>query len=807
MDHNIFTFLCGFALLVLFAWYVFSDADRAKRIVGTVLVIGLVAFCLELVWPPFDKRGPDGKVLVDKDGKVLYPGKIPLGLDLRGGTSFVIQLIPAETPGGEKKITTDMVVQAIEAIRKRIDRLGVSEPIMTPQGEDRILVQIPGLDAARIAEAREQLRKVAKLEFRLVHPRTDAILRGGEQLPAEFMVAKEKITRGKTIIDSDIVVHRKADLTGQEVNRAAAPYGTQGWEVLLGFTSKGAEQFGNLTSQHVGERFAIMLDGEVISAPVIKVPITDGNAVITGNFQEAEARGLASALQNPLQTPVKLLEERSVSSSLGEDSIKSGIAAGIGGLALVLVFVVVYYRFAGLVAVIALVANIIVLAGVMAAFGFVLTLPGIAGVILTIGLAVDANVLIYERLREEMEAGKSLSAAINSAYDKAFSVIFDANATTLITAAILFWRATGPVKGFSVALIIGVIASVFSAMVVTRVIFAWAQTGRWFTKITMLHIIPTGKNFNFLGRRKIWISISVAIIVISGAVFFERGAKNFGIDFKGGDVLVLSMSHPISEAKVREVLEPLHLGDTVIQKQTAPASNKEFISVRSPGGTSKLILEKLQETLPEAGFQQDQQEHVGPTAGTELAKGSAYAFGLAMLGILVYVTLRFEFSFAIGALVALLHDVIITVGVFALFGRELSLIMVGAILTIAGYSINDTIVVFDRIREGLRAGRRGSVQDIMNASINETLSRTLLTSGCTFLSVAALYIYGGPVLHDFAFAILIGIVVGTYSSIFIASPIVLWWSGHKGQSLRNEMDRTGGAGVGGPGPAAPGLPA
>jgi SecD/SecF fusion protein len=616
--------------------------------------------------------------------------------------------------------------------------------------------------------------------------------------------SKENGNKGGSI---EIAVRKKPDLTGDKVVRAGASFGPKGYEVVLGFNKEGGDQFAKLTTENTGRQFAIMLDGEVISAPRINEPIPNGSAVISGSFTEQDARGLASALQNPLQTPVKIMEEHTVSSTLGAASIKQGIVSGVGGLVLVLIFVVVYYRFAGLVAVVGLVANIVILFGVMAAFGFVLTLPGIAGVILTIGLAVDANVLIYERLREEMDAGKSIGIAINSAYDKAFTVIFDANATTLITAAILFWRASGPVKGFSVALIIGVIASVFSAMVVTRVIFAWALYGGWFKKITMLHIIPTGKNFNFLGRRWLWIGISAAVILVSGVVFAQRGEKNFGIDFKGGDVLVLSMEHPVSEAKVRESLESLNLGDAIIQKETTPGTNRELISVRSPGGTSERILQHLQQAMPEVGFGQDLQEHVGPTAGAELARGSAIAFGLAMLGILVYVTLRFEFSFAIGAIVALLHDVIITVGVFALFGRELSLIMVGAILTIAGYSINDTIVVFDRIREGLRAGRRGSVQDIMNASINETLSRTLLTSGCTFLSVAALFFFGGPVLHDFAFAILIGIVVGTYSSIFIASPIVLWWSGHKGQSLRNEMDRTGGAGIGSPSATAPSLSA
>ena len=452
-----------------------------------------------------------------------------------------------------------------------------------------------------------------------------------------------------------------------------------------------------------------------------------------------------------------------------------------------LVFVAIYYRFAGLVAIVGLLVNIILLFGAMSMFNFVLTLPGIAGIILTIGLAVDANVLIYERLREELASGKSLGAAVDAAYDKAFSVIFDANATTLITAAILFWKASGPVKGFAVTLVVGIIASVFSAMIVTRTVFSWALSAGMVKKVTMLHLI-SGKNFDFLGKRFLWIGISLTVIAISIAGFVLRGERNFGIDFKGGDLLMLAAKQSVNETEVRTKIDELKLGEEpTVQKLRAV--DKEFISIRSASGTSEQIVEQLQHTMPEAGFTVEQRDHVGSLVGGEMARTSIWALALGVIGILFYVTLRFEFSFALGAIVALLHDVIITVGLFAIFGRELSLIMVGAILTIAGYSINDTIVVYDRIREGLRSGRKGTIQQIMNASINETLSRTLLTSGCTLLSVAALFFFGGPVLHDFAFAILIGIVVGTYSSIFIAAPIVLWWSGHKGESLSSEVKR------------------
>jgi SecD/SecF fusion protein len=784
------TFLYGLLLLVLFGWYFFTDSERAKRNLGTVLTLLIASLCLTFAYPPFDQKDADGK-------RFGPPGKIRLGIDLQGGTTFLIKLSPPpDSEGKTKEITRDMVDQAMEAIRKRVDGMGVSEPVITPQGIDRIMVQIPGIDVAKIEDARNQLKQVAKLEFHLVHKDSRTLIpqieAGTAAPPPGYEIVDYEMTRGDQSSKSKLLMKRKADLGGEHVTKAGAFFDSRGWGVHLNFDSKGGNLFGDLTKQVFEEKsqMAIVLDGKVQSAPgVEKGPIYGGSAEISGgSMAEKEARSLASALQNPLQTPVVIESERSASSTLGADAIRSGVAAGVGGLVLVLLFVVIYYRVAGLVAVVGLVINIIVLFGAMAMFGFVLTLPGIAGVILTIGLAVDANVLIYERLREELESGKALPVAICAAYDKAFSVIFDANATTLITAVILFWQASGPIKGFAVTLILGIIASVFSAMVVTRMVFSWILRFNLVKRISMLHLI-SGQGINFMGRRKLWVGISLAAAIISTVSFIARYPHNLGIDFKGGDFLLLKYSHPVEIAEVRAKLAPLNLPDLVIQKESDPTSKAEFISLRSPIDTAEIIEQTLFKEMPEAGFKEEAKDKVGNVVSGELLKSSLWALGLGMLGIFAYVTIRFEMSFAVGAVVALLHDIIITVGVFSIFGRELSLIMVGAILTIAGYSINDTIVVYDRIREGLKEGRKGSVQSIMNASINETLSRTLLVSGCTLLSVAALYFFGGPVLHDFAFSILIGVVVGTYSSIFIASPIVLWWSGHKGGDLRTEVKK------------------
>ncbi len=764
--NPIWTFSAGLLLLIIFGWYLATDISRRKRILGTVLAVLLVAFCLEAVIPPKER--------------------INLGIDLRGGTSFLIRIVHDKEDG----LAPDTLDQAVEVIRQRVDSMGVAEPVITPQGTDKILVQIPGVDQAKIAAAREQLKQVAKLEFKLVHPQSNdlapQVLAGTAVRPPgyELKMYSEDATK-EDAAEYPILIHREADMDGKRVSSAYATFDQQGWGIGLTFDSQGAKEFGDLSGKHVKERFAIVLDGQVMSAPVIQEAMYQGRCSITGNFTEKEARNLASVLENPLDTPVVIEEQRDASATLGADSIKSGIYAGIAGLLATLVFVVIYYRLSGIFAVIALLANIVILFGIIAMFGFTLTLPGIAGIVLTIGMAVDANVLIYERLREELEAGKSLGAAIDAAYSKAFSAIFDANATTLITAAILFWRASGPVKGFVITLTVGILGSVFCAMIVTRVLFEWSLAGNLLKNLTMLNLIR-GRGWDFLSKRGLFVGMSVAACLASILIFTLRGDKNFGIDFTGGDLVMLSSASPVSVAEMRTALEPIGL-DPIIQEEADTTTGKEIFTIRAPFETADQIAAQAQTALPDAGIEVLSTDRVGKLVGGELARNSIIALILGVIGIMLFVTLRFEFSFAIGAIVALLHDVIITLGVFAFTGRELSLIMIGAILTIAGYSINDTIVVYDRIREGLRSARKGSIAEIMNSAINDTLSRTLLTSGTTLLTLLTLYIFGGPVLKDFSFSILVGILVGTYSSIFIAAPIVLWWSSRSGRDLSTEV--------------------
>ncbi len=762
------TFFIGLVMLILFGWYFATDQGPRKRLLAATLVLLLVTFSIITIWPP--------------------QKKIALGLDIQGGTSFLIRL------KGDKDVTKGMLDQAVEVIRKRIDYFGASEPIISPVGNDRILVQIPGLDTAKIQEAREQLSRVAKLEFRLVYPdngqRLKAIDEGKDVIPPDYRIETYKLRKegNEPAREERLLVKKKADLGGDHVTQAAPRYGNEGWEVQLKFDGEGTKKFGQITEANVNHRFAIVLDGVIQSAPVIKTAIYGGDAVISGGgMGEEEARGLASVLENPLQTPVSIEEERSVSPTLGMDSIRSSILAGLLGLAITLVCVAIYYKIPGLVANLALIINLILLIGALTMFRFVLTLPGIAGIILTIGLSVDANVLIYERLREEMALGKSLKVAVKAAYEKAFSSIFDANVTTLITAAILFWQASGPVKGFAISLTLGILASLFTALIVGRNFLGWFVDTERLKHISMLHLISS-KHIDFLGKGFLACICSLALLMAGATAFYIRGERNFGVDFRGGDLITMSAPNKIDVGQVRDALKPIGFADASIQESAQ--GGKSYITIRTPLNTSDKAEKQIIQAMPNVGFKVEGSERVGALVGGELAKNSLIALGLGILGILIFVTFRFELSFAVGAIVALLHDVLMTVGMFALLGRELTLTMVGAVLTIAGYSINDTIVVYDRIREGLASGRRGSIEQIMNESINQTLSRTILTSTVTLIPILCLFLFGGPVLRDFSLAIIIGVVVGTYSSIFIASPIVLWWTRARGRStvsLRREV--------------------
>jgi SecD/SecF fusion protein len=734
-------------------------------------------------------------------------GQIRLGLDLQGGTAFLVgvdvdKVVNDAQAQGTNKVTfseverasrkDEALSQAVEVLRKRVDRFGVSEPIIQPQGDNRILIQMPGLSESDRESVRNTLQQVAHLEFRMVHRQSaDFIQRG--VVPPGYELLKEEATApdGSKGVRSYIVNKKAEDgLTGKYVQRASValnPINSKP-EIHLSFDSEGASKFAKITTDNVGVQMAIVLDGELYSAPVIKTAILGGNCEITGDYDMKEAHRLANALENPLEAPVSIMEERSVDPSLGKDSIASGIKASLIGIALVAGFMLVYYRLSGLIANLALVLNIVILIGVMCNIDATFTLPGIAGIVLTIGMAVDANVLIFERMREELEAGKSLRGALTAGYDKAFSTILDASVTTLISSVLLIYFGTGPVQGFGVTLSIGVAVSMFTALVVTRLIFDWLIGKNMIKSLPMMKVI--GKtNFDFLKLAKPAFAVSWALVIIGTAYGLYRGSHALGVDFKGGDNAMLEFTQKVDSTELRKVLDEAKIGEFTLQYQTG---GKERLSVVTEFEKGSQVEGILQKSFPNAGFKQVGMDKVGASVGAEIIKSAIVATLLSLLGILVYVALRYEFSFALGAVIAVVHDVFMTMGWFFLTDRQLSATMVAAILTIIGFSINDTIVIFDRIREHLKLGTRGSFKEIMNIALNETLSRTIITSGTVLLSTGALYFFGGGVINDFAFTFLVGIITGCYSSIYIAAAIVLWY--HKGEKPKTSgstvvMDR------------------
>ena len=723
-------------------------------------------------------------------------GKVKLGLDLQGGTSFLLGMDTSKLSTNTERGV--VLSHAIEVLRSRVDSLGVAEPVLQPAGEDRIEIQLPGLTEADKQRARALLEKPAFLEFRMVHPESDqligqGIMEPGYELLKEEVRFKKDGKEVKEIVSYLVKKGAEQGLTGKYLKRARfdRDHVTNKPQVAFEFDPEGARIFEALTREWSPKgnkkyQMAIVLDGELYSAPQINGVIAGGSGVITGNFSEREVLDLVSVLENPLEAPVKIENERSVEPSLGADTIRSGIKSVIIGTLAVVIFMLVYYMLAGAVANVALLLNIIITVGIMCSIDTTFTMPGIAGLVLTVGMAVDANVLIFERIREESAKGKSLRAALAAGYERAFSTIFDSHVTTLISSIILIYMGTGSVKGFGVALTIGVAASLFTALVVTRLIFDFLIFKGFVKSLPMLHIIRA-TNIDFMKLAKPAFALSWAIIFIGmGYGIFGRGEKLMGPDFAGGDALVLRFAQKLDTGKITEAITKAGFKEPVSQYQRDISTGSELLRITSAFGTGDKIAETLQKDFPEARFEKAGLEKVGPTIGKEVQRTALVAILISLLGILIYVAFRYEFSFAVGAVIAVMHDVLMTLGWYCLSGRELNATMVAALLTIIGFSINDTIVIFDRIREDLKMGVRGSFRELINRALNQTLSRTIITSGTVFLSTLSLYIFGGGAINDFAFTFLVGIITGTYSSIYIASALVLWW--HKGQ--RPKMSST-----------------
>jgi SecD/SecF fusion protein len=772
-------FAVALCFLGFFVWYLAATDDRSRRLAAVATTLTLMAVCALSI------------IKWDAPAGTPWSQRINLkkGLDIKGGTEFLVEL------GGEPSAAARD--QAVAVIRKRIDGMGMAEPVIQPAGDNRIIVQIPGVSEADKAVYRNQLQRVAKLEFRRVHPESAELLfrldQGKGTIPFDHEVLNMVEHKAEGRSDAGrVVVKKRPELGGKAVRSAFRNVDHLGLPtVVVNFTSEGSRVMEALTTglmrEYPGQindskrRIAIVLDNEVYSAPVVQAVLSDNCTISGGSMTPREAEELASVLQNPLETPVRILDERGVDPSLGKASVRSGFIAGLIGLALVVIFMVIYYHLSGLISVLALGVNLFVLIGLLAQFGFTLTMPGVAALVLTIGMAVDANVLVFERIREELSLGKPVGASVQAGFGKAFSSILDANVTTILAAVVLYVYGTGPIKGFAVVLCLGVLSSMFGALIVTRAGYDWLLHKVPVKKLSMLQLVGATR-FDFFRYR--WVAIAGSIILLLAGLqsALQRGNSALGVDFAGGDLATYSFTTKVDSENISRTV-----GSSVrAQYQRTAGEENELLTIRSPFGTADAIEAQLTAAYPEAGLKRIATDKVEGVIGKELANKAVLAFTLGMLAIFAYTAVRFEMAFAVGAIVALLHDVLISLGVFLLLGRELSLPIVGAILTVAGYSINDTIVVFDRIREGLRTGMKGSLREVMNDCINLTLSRTILTSTTTLLAVAALYVFGGVVINDFALVMIVGVLAGTYSTIFIAAPIAYWLSGNRRESKASE---------------------
>jgi len=705
----------------------------------------------------------------------------------------------------------DASLGALEILRNRVDKFGVSEPEIQRQGPTELLIQLPGVRDPE--QTLELIQGQAFLEFKLVDDdpeRLERALETGTAPPGFSLKTHRRTDLSGQETEETFLLVDKTDLSGEHL--VTAYMGTRGDTgepiVNFRFDRTGAKIFSRITKQYnaednpPGRRLALVLDGNVLSAPNIRTHIPGGQGYIEGSFTFDTARLLASQLSaGAYPAPLMIREQRSVGPSLGADSIRQGIRAALAGLIVVIIFMAAYYLLAGLVADFALCLNVGFIIGVLCLLPFLfkgfkatLTLPGIAGIILTIGMAVDANVLIFERIREELATGKKLKRAIASGYEKVFLTIIDANLTTLIAALILlnplgfsFLPTAGPIKGFALTLTIGICTSMFTALVVTRVIFELFGFSRRFTSLKMFQVFKN-PNFDFIGKRQVAFAVSGLMMAVSLAVFIINGERNFGIDFTGGVLIQRQFTEEVPAEDIREILAGIDLGSASVQQYGGGTG----VIIRTAGTmeTAGAIDRAIQEALPgsfdEVTFEQ-RTEMVGPKVGKQLRIQALGAIILAVLAIMAYIWLRFaEFKFALGAVLALIHDVVITIGFLAGFLllpiRQFNIQIIAALLTIVGYSLNDTIVVFVRIRENMKAMRGETDEKIINTSINQVLNRTLLTSLTTLIVVLFLFLFGGEVINDFAFALMIGVVVGTYSSIFIASPVLLFW--HRRKALK-----------------------
>ena len=722
----------------------------------------------------------------------------------------------------EKEISSireNALSQSLEIIRNRIDQFGVTEPVIVRQGADEMVVQLPGVKDPQ--RALDLIGKTAQLEFKLVDSDSKIDLEGliaeatksgklksdytpadlnqalVDRLPPEREVFIRKDVERETgrVTKKPLLLFSKTLMTGAAIKTAQVQFGGNFNEpyVSVELNAHGSRTFDQITKDNVGRQLAIILDQIVQSAPVIQERISGGQAQITGAFTPDEAADLAIVLRaGALPAPVQIVQNVTVGPSLGLDSINKGLVSGLVGTALVVLFMMFYYRFSGLVANLALLLNVLFMMAAMSLFRATLTLPGIAGIILSIGMAVDSNVLIFERMREEFHSGKPVKSGVDGGYAKAFWTIIDSHVTTLITAFALFLFGSGPIKGFAVTLSMGVIFNLFTALFCTKVVYDYLSVKRRLKAFQFVEFVkPT--RIDFFGVRKYAFVVS-GILVLLGLIAFvqiNRGAANLGVEFSGGTMVQFKAQQPFRLDKVRNSL--MQRGFKDFELQQVPHENILIVRVKKSeqavGKEGDAMGRALQEDFPELKFITESKAEIGSSVSSALKKAALIAVAVSLVGIILYLAWRFELRFGVAAAVATFHDVLAVLGIFYLLDKEITLLIVTALLTLAGYSLTDTVVIFDRIRENMgRLGRR-NFGEIINLSVNEVLSRSVITSFTVFLVVLALYFLGGVVINDFALALLIGVLVGSYSSIFVAAPLVYYWPSRKGRGRRAASEK------------------
>jgi protein-export membrane protein SecD/preprotein translocase SecF subunit len=685
------------------------------------------------------------------------------------------------------RLRTDTVAHARETIVRRVDELGVAEPVIAVQGAgaDQILVQLPGV--VDIERARGILGATALLEWKLVvrgpaETRNALLSATGGVIPADTEVAIGAEGTATTGGHEEYLVRRVADITGRDLRNARAILDENGRPaVAFSLTRDGADRFARLTGDHVGRHLAIILDGRVQSAPQIEDRIAGGEGYIRGQFTQQEAADLSLVLRaGALPASMTYLGGQYVGPSLGSAAVQSGVVASLAGLLLIAVFMLLYYNRAGMNAVASVVVNLLLLLGLLAYAEAALTLPGIAGLILTIGMGVDSNVLIFERIKEELAAGKSVRSALAAGFDRVFYTVLDTHIASLIAAAFLFQFGTGLIRGFATALTFGLLSNVFTATFVSRTLFDVQLHAR---EARLRIATFSGLRAPCIDvRRWRWPALMLSTLVMAGGIglVVSRGGVPLGIDFSGGTILTVKFTQPVAEEVVRAAVP----GEATVQRYGDPNDNEVLVRFPLAEGaqegttlaqeTTRAVAALRTAGLPE--FEVTGTESVGPAIGADLRRKGVFATLASLAGITGYIAIRFRPSFAVGAIAATFHDILVTVSVLTACGYDLTLNVVAAILTIAGYSVNDTIVTFDRVRENVGVAPRAPLWQAVNTAVNQTLGRTVITAGTTFLAVLALFVFGGDVLRGFAFTMLVGIVSGTYSTVFIASAVVVMLS-------------------------------